>query len=167
METFTLSIANTMTPHWYLSVLPFWSRKLPIAEKLRKGIHIVKQVERPSIGVWNVGSRVHSIGISHNKETIVSGSSDGTVRIWNAKTGEAIGDPLQGHTSSVRSVAFSPDGERIVSGSDDRTVRIWNAKTGNAICESLQDHTDHMCSVAFSPDGERIVSGSYDKTLKI
>ncbi|KAE9406010.1 hypothetical protein BT96DRAFT_876203 [Gymnopus androsaceus JB14] len=93
--------------------------------------------------------------------------SDETVRIWNAKTGEAIGEPLEGHTHFVSSVAFSPDGERIVSGSYDQTVRIWNAKTGRAIGEPLKGHTHFVSSVAFSPDGERIVSGSNDQTVRI
>lgn len=128
VETFTYSIANTITPHWYLSVLPFWSKKLVATRNLIKGIHIEKQVERPNIGLWTVGSRVYSIDISYNGEKIVSRSYDKKVRIWNAKTGDAIGKPLQGHTGSVMSVAFSADGEKIVSGSDDKTVRIWDIK---------------------------------------
>ena len=57
---------------------------------------------------------------------------DNTVRVWDADTGQPIGDPLTGHTDSVYSVAFSPDGHRIASGSDDNTVRLWDAGTGRA-----------------------------------
>ncbi|KAF9058822.1 hypothetical protein BDP27DRAFT_1160607, partial [Rhodocollybia butyracea] len=55
-----------------------------------------------------------------------------SVRIWNAETGKAEGNPLQGHTSYVSSVAFSPNGKKIVSGSDDRSVGIWDADIGKA-----------------------------------
>ncbi|KAG2073283.1 hypothetical protein BDR04DRAFT_948155, partial [Suillus decipiens] len=50
-----------------------------------------------------------------------------TVRLWDAGTGEAVGEPLRGHTSLVLSVSFSPDGTRIVTGSHDKTVRLERA----------------------------------------
>ncbi|KAG1871873.1 hypothetical protein DFJ58DRAFT_471664 [Suillus subalutaceus] len=48
---------------------------------------------------------------------IVTGSWDNTVRLWDAGTGEPVGEPLRRHTHSVWSVSFSPDGTRIVTGS--------------------------------------------------
>ena len=89
---------------------------------------------------------------------IVSGSSDKTVRVWDADRGVQIGSPLHGHTNQVRSVAFSPDGTRIVSGSDDETVGVWDADRCVQIGSPLHGHTDWVRSVAFSPDGTRIVS---------
>ncbi|ABW25762.1 WD-repeat protein [Acaryochloris marina MBIC11017] len=110
---------------------------------------------------------VLSVSYSPDGTRIVSGSLDNTVRIWDAKTGQPIGEPLQGHQNTVWSVSYSPDGRRIVSGSSDNTVRIWDAKTGQAIGEPLQGHQNDVYSVSFSPDGTRIVSGSRDKTVRI
>ncbi|KAF8598906.1 hypothetical protein BDV93DRAFT_413788, partial [Ceratobasidium sp. AG-I] len=47
-----------------------------------------------------------------------------TVRIWDADTGAAIGEPLVGHSAAVKSVAVSPDGLHIATGSNDKTVRV-------------------------------------------
>ena len=55
---------------------------------------------------------------------IVSGSSDNTIRIWDAETGAVVGEPLKGHTAGVLSVAYSLDGRHIVSGSYDVTAQI-------------------------------------------
>ena len=87
--------------------------------------------------------------------------------MWNADTGQPIGEPLTGHTESVWSVAFSPDGHRVVSGGFDKTVRVWDADTGQPIGQPMTGHTDVVSTVAFSPDGHRIVSGSWDQTLRL
>ncbi|MGA1132218.1 MAG: AAA-like domain-containing protein, partial [Prochlorotrichaceae cyanobacterium] len=50
---------------------------------------------------------VSAVAFSPVGDRIVSGSSDGTLRLWDVQ-GNPIGEPFQGHTSSVLSVAFSP-----------------------------------------------------------
>jgi len=97
----------------------------------------------------------------------VSGNDDKTVRVWDAATGQQVGDPLTGHTAPVESVAYSPDGTSIVSGGWDSTVRLWDATTGQPVGKPLIGHTDWVSSVAFSPDGTRVVSGGWDKTLRL
>ncbi|KIJ43762.1 hypothetical protein M422DRAFT_228982 [Sphaerobolus stellatus SS14] len=110
-------------------------------------------------------STVNSIAFSSDGLFIVSGSDDGTVRIWNVTTGETLKE-LKGHEHYVTSVAFSPDGSFIASGLDDGTVRIWNVTTGETLKE-LKGHEDYVRSVVFSPDGLFIASGSDDRTVRI
>ena len=71
------------------------------------------------------GDRVRSVCFSPDGKQLASGSSDNTVRLWNAETGVRV-KTLEGHSSAVWSVCFiSPDGKQVASGSDDRTVRVW------------------------------------------
>ena len=71
-------------------------------------------------------SDVYCIGVSLDSVSIVSGSADKTIKIWNIIEGAVIRS-LQQHSNMVISVGFSEDGTRIVSGSYDKTVKIWNA----------------------------------------
>jgi len=108
---------------------------------------------------------VNSVAFSPASKRIVSGSSDETLKLWDAKTGKEI-QTLKGHSNWVMSVAYSPDGKRIVSGSADTTLKLWDAETGEEI-QTLKGHLGWVESVAYSPDGKRIVSGSADTTLKL
>ena len=96
---------------------------------------------------------VNSVAISPDGQTIVSGSEDKTVRLWNLQGKSLI---LQ-HEDTVNSVAISPDGQTIVSGSEDKTVRLWGAK-GKFIREL--PHPDAVTQVAISPDSQTLVTVS-------
>jgi WD40 repeat protein len=70
-------------------------------------------------------------------QTLVSGSSDETVRLWDL-SGRSAPIVLSGHEETVFAVAFSPDGQTVVSGSWDDTIRIWVAHSGTLserVCE--------------------------------
>jgi WD40 repeat protein len=68
--------------------------------------------------------RVNSVEYSPDGALLISGSRDGTVRLWDT----SIGFPLRvldDHTDGVSDVAFSPDGSLIASASEDGTVIVW------------------------------------------
>ena len=60
---------------------------------------------------------------------LASASLDGTVRVWDAESGQTL-HILRGHRDWVLSVAWSPDGAALVSASTDGTVRVWDAESG-------------------------------------
>ena len=67
---------------------------------------------------------VRSVSISPDGSTLVSGSWDNTIKIWNLATGQ-LRQTLTGHDNYVLSVSISPDGSTLVSGSSDNTIKIW------------------------------------------
>jgi WD40 repeat protein len=112
-----------------------------------------------------------ALGAIDGRSVVVSGSHDRTIRLWDARTVEAIGRPLEGHTLEVNTVALGAIFGRtvVVSGSDDRTIRLWDACTGESIGRPLEGHIRGISAVALGLVGDRtvVVSGSWDGTVRV
>jgi WD40 repeat protein len=108
---------------------------------------------------------VLSVTFSHDSTRVASASSDKTIKIWDASSGQCL-QTLEGYSDLVGPVAFSHDSTRVASASSDKTVKIWDASSGQCL-QTLEGHSDWVRSVAFSHDSTRLASASADKTAKI
>jgi len=71
---------------------------------------------------------VAGVAFSPDGTLLATAGDDGTLRLWNPVTGQAVGAPLPAGTGpggSVSGVAFSPDGKLLASADADGTVRTW------------------------------------------
>ncbi len=99
-----------------------------------------------------------ALAISPDGTRLATASTDNTARLWDARTGEALGQPMQ-HEDWVWQLSFSPDGTRLATASTDNTARLWDARTGEALGQVMQ-HSKSVCALAFSPDGTCLATGS-------
>ena len=76
---------------------------------------------------------VESVDYSPNGSRIVSGSDDGTARVWSVTTGEMLLNLAGEHEGRVNRVAYSPDGLYIATASWDGAACLWDAETGELL----------------------------------
>ncbi|KAF9461750.1 hypothetical protein BDZ94DRAFT_1323097 [Collybia nuda] len=170
-----ISVIKRSTPHIYISALPFAPEKSPLVKHYLKDfpniIHVTGGKEKNWSLLRNVSeghkNSVMAVAYSPDSQHIASASGDKTIRVWDAATGDAVGEPLKGHTDWVAALAYSSNGKHIASGSYDNTIRVWDIVSGHEIHEPLKGHMNWVKAVAYSPDGKHIVSGSLDHTVRV
>jgi WD40 repeat protein len=124
---------------------------------------------------------VLSAAFSPDGRWIVTGSSDGTARVWSSQgrqisvlahpCAQAPGGP--GQDCGVNTAVFSPDGKRILTSSNDDTARLWEQHPSDdgrsrwRAVAVLTGHTSWVRSAVYSRDGQRILTASDDKTARL
>ncbi|MFO7661096.1 MAG: protein kinase, partial [Chloroflexota bacterium] len=137
------------------------------------------QIEDPPLEAWRTlldvayapgairtfitGSPVNTVDLSPDGRTMLTGTEDGHIRLWDFATGEVLHD-LRGHGDAVNAVAFSPDGRQALSGSRDKSIRLWDLSSGDLL-QTLTGHMNEVSAVAFLPDGRYALSGEDSGSL--
>jgi len=104
---------------------------------------------------------VKSVTYSPDGISLVSGSKDNTVKLWDVQTGGVV-KTFYGHTGYVLSVSVSADCTKIASGSEDHTIRLWDIQTGE--CHCIINQEDKVKHVSFFPtDPQHLLSICEDK----
>jgi WD40 repeat protein len=95
----------------------------------------------------------------------VSGSWDGTLRLWSLDEGTELGR-LNAGESVATALAIYGDGRRALAGFANGLVQAWDLETG-AERRRFDGHTHRIGCIAVLPDGRRAISGSDDRTMRL
>ncbi|MCH9739822.1 MAG: AAA family ATPase [Epsilonproteobacteria bacterium] len=131
---------------------------------LVEGGESFEEIEKFTIGSGH-NNVVRSVAFSPDGKTIISGSHDRSIKLWDVQKKELL-HTFEGHSQIVISVAFSPDGKTIISGSSDNSIKLWDVQK-KELLYTFEGHGSTVSSVAFSPDGKTILSGSLDNSVKL
>jgi len=99
---------------------------------------------------------VNAVAFSPDNRWLVSGSGDGTVRVYETETG-ALKWTRTVHIRPVRCVAVSTDSRLLATGGSDQAVCLWEVAGGNAGAV-LTGHQAPVLATTFSPAGRYLAS---------
>ncbi len=108
---------------------------------------------------------VKALGYLENGKTLMSGSFDGTIRLWQTDTGTQELIPTK-YRWFAFAMAFSEDCQKVAIGTVGGEVQLWDADTRTFIA-TFTGHRTFVDAVAFSPDSKMLASGSRDKTVRL
>lgn len=174
--------------HIYLSALPFAPSSSIISKLYAHRFPNVIKIEQGRLTHWpslvmaitlpaRENASVCCVALSTNDQYMAAGLRDGTVCVWNASTGMAIGGPLGGcedrnWLNFVSAIAFLHDGQYLASGLSNGRIRIWDLTAMQELVIGVKrilliGHTGHISALSFSQDGMKLMSGSGDCTVRI
>jgi WD40 repeat protein len=108
---------------------------------------------------------VSSMSFSREGQTIVTGSWDGMVKVWDMKTGMLL-QKMTAHTGQVNAVTIDHKKNTIISGAADNLILVWDPVNNKMVME-LKGHAAPITSLIASYDGTRLYSLSEDGMFKV
>jgi WD40 repeat protein len=164
--------------------------KLSVSESAINSLVVVPQEnllitagDEPTIKIWQIGNleqvptltlkntlightdTISALAMSSDRQLLVSGSWDKTVRIWRISTGELL-KTLVGHDILISAIAITTDGKTIISGSKDGVIKFWDVGTGKN-WQTLTSQSLGVLSLAVSQDNQVLVSGHANGQVNI
>ncbi len=113
---------------------------------------------------------VTGIAFHPHRDILGSASRDRSLRLWHARTGEAVArhEPLESGLAGdigFNGLSFSPDGSRLASGSFTGALTLWDAATMRPI--TTLDATTWITTLGFGPAGTRLITAHSGGRLRV
>ena len=117
-------------------------------------------------------TEVNSLAFGRGGEWIASACGDGTLKIWDSKTGKLVRRIPNAHERFASSVAFHPDGNHLASVGWDNLVKVWDLTTDPPRqvfcrpCDAVRP-MGTAYAVAFRPGDGRYLAAGSDGAVKL
>ena len=108
-------------------------------------------------------SQVVKMAFLPSGDILASISADGTLNLWNVKTGELV-KTLSDPKDSFGAFALSDNGKFLAKTGHKNSVRIYDLVNNKAML-TLKGHEDFINQMVFSPDGNYLATVSDDRSL--
>jgi WD40 repeat protein len=98
---------------------------------------------------------VKSVRFSHDGSRVLTGSRDGTARLWRLNKGTRQVWAARPHESQINSIALSADGSKVLTASDDGTAVQSRAADGSRVGPPLELPSAVECA-GYSSDSAQV-----------
>lgn len=105
------------------------------------------------------------LAVSKDNKRIVSGSEDGTLRLWDISSGKEL-MVYKGHYGSISQIQYAQNDQRILSIAEDNTLKVWDLKSGNLV-QNLEGHTEMINKFSVSPDEKLVSTVGEDRLINV
>lgn len=113
---------------------------------------------------WKAANGVRSAAFSPNGEQIVAGDGEGTIHIYDLKSGEQVVSKNQ--PGAILGIDYSSDGRLIASVGSDKVVRVFDAETLDER-NTLAGHDGPIYGVKFASQGPLLASVGWNKNVRV
>ncbi|CCF53619.1 hypothetical protein NDA11_002608 [Ustilago hordei] len=137
-----------------------------LSSSVKLPTHLVQTLPNAHKGAINV-IRYNTLG-----RYLLSGGSDRSIRLWNAKKLSPDSEAIQTYTEHAHEVLaldICRDNSRFVSGGGDKSVYVWDVASGSVV-RRFGGHMGKINDVRFGGkdgDGSVIVAGGFDGVVRV
>lgn len=128
---------------------------------------------------WRHSGPILSVAYLGDGKQMITGSQDGTLRIWEAATGRELRSfgkaaPAANANVDLRrrvylnmmsAIALAPDGQALVSAGQDGTITLWDVATGKELRSWKTNPPQGVHAIMFSADGKSVIAKAYNQML--
>ena len=138
---------------------------------------VIPVLDALPLGMHDNPPKILELAFSPDGRWLVSGTTEGEIRMWDVATGEALvvfAEPTeQGNLGRISAVAFSPD-RALLAAATQNQIHLWDVRTGHkrssiriVYKRGRVTFHDSPKSLVFSPDGAILVSGHTNGTIQL
>lgn len=138
-------------------------------------LYNIGHAELQATQLYDHSRQVHKVTFNpHRSNLLLSGSQDGTVRLWDIRDARNQITTLQskrkysGQSDGVRDVKWSPtEGVDFALGTDSGTIQRWDLRITRAPKVRIPAHSLACNTIDWHPDGKHIATASSDLTVRV